>query len=192
MSFDRLRSSASALAQMAARGFAPPKLGLVSSFDGRPGGYAVKVRLQPEDIETGWLPIVTLLAGQSWGIYAGPSVGDQAVVLFQEGDATSGICVGFLPSADDPPPAVESGEIHLVAKDAEASILLRPDGSIASKGTWVHDGSFLASGNITTEEELTDHSGVTVSELRDSYNNHAHTGVQTGGGVTGPTNDPAA
>lgn len=192
MASHELRSAVADLAGMAARGMSPLKLGLVSSYDGRVGKYAVKVRLQPEDIETGWLPIVLLLPGQGWGVYAAPSVGDQAAVLFQEGDGQAGVCVGFLPSDDDPPPAVESGEIHLIAKDGDASVILRPDGSIASKGTWSHEGTFHATGNVTTDAELIDHSGITESELRDSFNAHKHPGVQTGGGVSGTTDNPAA
>lgn len=191
MSYAALRSNLGGLAQMAAAGFAPPKVGIVTSYDGRPGHYAVKVRLEPEGIETGWLPIMLLLPGQDWGVYAGPSVGDQALIVYQEGDNGAGICLGFLPSDEDPPPAVESGEIHLIAKNAEASILLRPDGSIASKGTWFHEGSFVATENIASEADVIDGSGVSMAEHRDAYNAHHHGGVQTGGGVSGTTDAPA-
>lgn len=191
MSYDALRSNVAQLAQMSARGFAPPKLGIVSSFDGRPGRYAVKVRLQPEDVETGWLPIILLLAGQAWGVYAAPSVGDQALVVYQEGDVATGLCLGFLPSDEDPPPEVESGEIHLIAKDGEASIVLKPDGSITSKGTWTHEGPFHATEDITSDADVIDQAGVALSETVESYNAHHHGGVQTGGGVSGTTDNPA-
>lgn len=191
-----LRAEMAQLAQMAARGLGPLRLGLVSSFDGRVGAYAVKVRIQPDDVETGWLPIATLLPGSAWGIYAAPSVGDQAIVLFQEGDGLAGICVGFLGSDEDPPPAIESGEIIIAAKDADASIKLDAEGNITSKGTWTHEGSFHATENVTSEADIIDHSdgtsGVTLEELRDSYNAHHHSGVQAGGSLTGATDDPAA
>lgn len=187
-----LRANVAQLAQMAAGTYAPPKLGLVTSYDGRAGAYAVKVKLMPEEIETGWLPIAVLMAGQAWGVYAAPAIGDQALVLYQEGDVTTGVCVGFLPSDEDQAPAVMPGEIHLIARDGDASVILRADGSIASKGTWSHEGTFHATGNISTDAELIDHSGVTESELRDSYNAHKHSGVTTGGALSGTTDNPAA
>lgn len=144
MSHDHLRSAVSELAKMAAAGFAHPKLGTVTSYD--PDAYLVKVMLQPEEIETGWLPIMTGMAGSAFGVYYGPAIGDQALVIFQEGDATVGLCIGFLPSDEDPPPHVETGEIHLIAKGATASVVMKPDGTIASKGTWVHSGTMKVTG----------------------------------------------
>lgn len=175
-------------AQMAARGFSPPRVGLVSSFDGSPGAYAVKVRIMPDDIETGWLPIVTKLSGAGWGIYAGPSVGDQALVVFQEGDISVGMCLGFLASDEDPPPEIASGEVHLVAKDAGAKVILKADGSITSKGAWTHEGTFHASETVSSAADVIDHSdgtsGVSMKEHRDAYNAHTHGGVQSGSSST--------
>lgn len=144
MSHDRLRSTFAMLAQMAARGFAPPKLGKVTSYD--PKTYAVKVMLQPEEIETGWLPIKVLMGGSAFGAYFGPANGDQALVIFHEGDATSGLCLGFLPSEEDQPPEVKSGEFHLIVKADAAHVIMKPDGTIASKGTWTHTGSMKVTG----------------------------------------------
>lgn len=172
-----------------------PKHGLVTSYDGSAGANRVKVMLQPEGIETGWLPITTLMAGQGFGAYFGPSQGDQATVLFQEGDREVGFCIGFLGSDADPPPAVQSGEIHLIAKtgqfvklladgtidaqaDANTTLTLTPGGTITSKGTWNHTGTFTASG------EGTFNGGHTVSQ-------HTHTQTADSHGDTEqPTNTP--
>lgn len=195
MSTHLLASNIAQMAQMAGRTLAPPRLGLVSSFDGRVGKYAVKVRLMPEDIETGWLPIMPALAGAGWGVYVGPAVGDQAVIIHQEGDINSGMCLGFLASDEDPPPEVVSGEIHLIAKDGDAKVILKADGSITSKGAWTHEGTFHASENITSAADVIDHSdgtsGVSMKEHRDAYNTHGHGGVTAGGAMTGITNTPA-
>lgn len=160
-----------------------PRLGLVSSYD--PDAYAVKVKLQPEDVETGWLPITTLMAGNGWGVYFGPSIGDQASVAFQEGDRETGWCTGFLPSDEDRPPRVESGEMHLVHSSGDY-IKFTADG-IQSKGTWIHDGPLLTTGDMT---DISGSNSVTLQQLRDAYDAHKHTGVQTGGGTTGTTDHP--
>lgn len=154
MSHDKLRSTISELAKMAAAGFAHMRFGEVTSFDGSAGVYAVKVMLQPDEIETGWLPIKLLMAGSAYGAYFGPSIGDQAAVTFQEGDATAGICIGFLPSDDDPPPAVASGEIHLIAKGATASVIMKPDGTIASAGAWTHTGTLKVTDAVEFDAAL--------------------------------------
>lgn len=190
MAHEILRSNLGGLAKMAAGGFGKPKEGLVSSYD--PDAGAVKVRLQPEDIETGWCPIQLLMAGAGFGVYAGPAVGDLALILFAEGDVDHGICVGFLPNDEDRPPRVESGELHLIHKDG-AHLKFLNDGTIVSKGRWVHDGDFEPSGDIKGGGDITDNipsNDVTVKTLRDKYDAHAHTGVQTGGGTSGGTNQP--
>lgn len=191
MTMHRLRSALGGLAQMAAAGQMAASLGLVSSYD--PDAVAVKVRIMPEDVETGWLPIKLLLAGQGWGVYAGPAVGDQALVIYQEGDPRAGVCVGFLSSDEDPPPRVLSGEIHLIAQDADALIILRPDGSVASKGTWTHEGTFHATGAVTSEADVIDFSdgasGVSMKVHRDAFNAHTHTDPQ--GGSVGPASPQA-
>lgn len=200
--FHQLRAGIAQMGQLAAGQWAPPKFGSVTSYD--PDAYAVKVRLEPEGIETGWIVIKTLMAGVEFGAYFGPTIGDQAVILYQEGDINSGFCVGFLPSDEDRPPRVESGEIHLVAKDKLASVIMKPSGDILSKGAWKHEGPMEISETLKVSEtieagdditstggELTDSSGVTVKELRESYNSHRHPGVQSGGSLTQATNDPA-
>lgn len=194
------------------------KFGLVSSYN--PQTYEVKVRLQPEDIETGWIPLTPLMAGSGFGVYAGPSQGDQGVVLFQEGDKEAGFCVGFLNSLQAAPPTVQSGEVHVLAKthgagvtllqdgslnlstgasgedgDTPATVTLKPDGTITSAGAWTHTGTFHATDDITSEADITDHTGadgsggVSMKTHRDDYNSHHHTDPQ--GGTVGPASPQA-
>lgn len=173
---DQFTSAMGQFAQMAARGFSPPRTGIVSSYD--PDAYAIKARLQPDDIETGWMPILVLMAGKGWGVYAAPDNGDQCLMLFQEGDPTVGLCIGFLPSDEDKPPRVETGEIMLIAKDADASIKLKPDGKIISKGSWEHEGTLKVSetihadGDITTDADVTAQGEVTAGNV--TLTQHVH------------------
>ena len=128
MSAARLANHMRLQAAMNAGTLGRPKHGLVTSYD--LNNYLVKVQIQPENFETGWIPICTLMAGNGFGIYFGPSQNDQAVVLFQDGDWDSGFCIGFLPSDVDQPPSVPSGEIHVVHK-AGSSLIFTNDGKVA-------------------------------------------------------------
>jgi len=93
-------------------GRADPRLCLVSSYD--PQTYAAKVLVQPENVETGWLPVLSPWIGNGWGLYAPPTAGDQVLVLFQENDQEVGLVLPRLYSNQQRPLAVESGEFWLV------------------------------------------------------------------------------
>lgn len=184
----RLANHGRLQALMAAGALAPPKQGRVTSYD--PDLYAVKVELQPEAVETGWLPIQTLMAGQGWGIYAAPAVGDQATLLFQEGDRENGWCVGFLPSDADPPPHVPTGEIHVVHK-AGAFLKFLTDGTvhieatagIKTKGPWDHDGTLHTTQEINCDTTITASTDVVGGGKH--LKTHVHGNVQAGGSNTG-------
>lgn len=101
-------------AQMAGNARAATRLGTVSSYN--PMDYTVKVLLQPEGTETGWLPLAALGVGQGWGMIFAPGIGDQIEVQFQEHDAETPIaCSRFFSDVDRPMP-VPSGEFWLVHK----------------------------------------------------------------------------
>ena len=93
-------------------GRADPRLCIVSSYD--PQNYAAKVLVQPENVETGWLPVLSPWIGNGWGLYAPPTAGDQVLVLFQENDQEVGLVLPRLYSNQQRPLAVESGEFWLV------------------------------------------------------------------------------
>lgn len=156
------------------------RLGTVSSYN--PALYAVKVKLQPEDVETGWLPIETLMAGAGWGVYFGPAIGDQALIAFPEGDIESGQCLGFVPNDVDRPPVVQSGEMHFVHK-ATWFLKFLADG-IHSKGPWTHDGTLHTTQDITCDTTVTATTDVVGGGK--SLKNHTHSDPQ--GGNTGAPN----
>ncbi len=59
------------------------RMAVVTSFD--PDAYAAKVQIQPEGVETGFLPVASPWVGNGWGMFCPPSPGDVVDVHFQEG-----------------------------------------------------------------------------------------------------------
>jgi phage baseplate assembly protein gpV len=159
-------------AALMAANIATTRLGLVSSYD--PGNFLVKVRIQPNDIETGWLPIMVLQAGVGWGMYAAPAIGDQAVLAFTQGDVECGICLGFLPNDEDRPPTVPAGEAWLVHR-AGHFVKLTATG-IESSGAWTHTGDINVTGTVTATTDVIGGSKHLAT--------HTHGGVQGGGSHT--------
>lgn len=109
-------------AERVMQGSATTRLGTISSFD--PDHYAVKVRLQPEGTETGWIPLSSPWAGNGWGMFVPPSIGDQVKVHFQEASGEAGVVGGRLYSDEDRPIAVPAGEFWLVHRSGARMRLL--------------------------------------------------------------------
>jgi len=122
------------------------RFGLVTSYD--PDTYAVKVRLQPDDVETGWLPIVAGMAGNGWGVQAAPEIDDQAVLTFAEGDSENGACIGFLFSDVDRPARLESGEVRFRNRGG-ATIHLTNAGAVRIEGETRIEGGLQVDGAVT-------------------------------------------
>lgn len=114
-------------AQRMAAERAATRVGLVSSYD--PTNYCVKVRLQPEDAETGWLPLLSPWVGNGWGLFAPPTTGDMIEVHFQEGDTEAGFACQRFFNDSDRPLTVQSGEFWLVHKSGSL-LKFHNDGSI--------------------------------------------------------------
>ena len=147
------------------QGYAQPRIGLVSSVD--PTTYTVRVTLQPEGILSGWLPTASSWVGNGWGFACCPNIGDQVIVIAQEGNADHGIVVGRLWSNQATPPDSPAGECWLVHQTG-SSIKLHNDGSLESTAaTWTHNGSLHVTG------DLSDSIGP-LSGLRTHYNEHTH------------------
>ncbi|EJN07781.1 phage baseplate assembly protein V, partial [Herbaspirillum sp. YR522] len=70
----------------------PARRGIVSGYD--PNAYAVKVLLQPDSNETGWIPLEAVWVGNGWGMFAPPSLGDDVEISFREGSASAGMAGG--------------------------------------------------------------------------------------------------
>lgn len=162
---------------------AQPRMGLISSFD--PEKYAVKVRLQPENIESGWIPLAAPSVGAGYGLFSPGNIGDQVVVVFQEGAGGSGIAVGAIYNDEDHP-RVEglggcpSGETWLVHKTgarirlitdgtieirqkAGTQVVLKPDGTVTINGPTVLVGA--EGGNFLT---------LVTQAFQSLFNGHTH------------------
>jgi hypothetical protein len=144
---------------------AQPRMAVVSSYD--QDRYAIKARLQPENTETGWMPLGSLSVGNGFGIFAPPAIGDQIFVLFQEGAGGSPVAIASLYSDEDRP-VVEglggtpAGEMRIVSskgarirlladgqieirQKAGTQVVLKPDGTVTINGPTVLVGGEGAS-----------------------------------------------
>lgn len=161
------------------------RIGIVSAYN--PSTYCIKAKVQPSGVETGWLPIKTAWVGSGWGMQAGPTIGDQVTLSFQEGDANAAVVLGSLFNNVDQPMAVPSGELWI--KHKSGSLLkFHNDGSIeivaaaainSSATAWNHTGPLNVSGGDVTV------SGGDVKADAYSLKGHKHTGVTVGDGTSG-------
>jgi uncharacterized protein involved in type VI secretion and phage assembly len=139
-------------------GIAQPRIGVVSSSN--PQTATARVLLQPENVLTGWLPVLTQWCGSGWGMVCPPSPGDQVLIIPQEGDAQHGIIVGRLFSNSVRPPSADPGEIALTHQSG-CSVRLLNSGIVAIQG------DLHVSGNVYD-------SYGSLSQLRNDYNIHIH------------------
>jgi hypothetical protein len=93
--------------------------GIIDAYD--PNAYAVKVRLQPDDTLTDWLPLKSPWVGNGWGLFCGPSVGDAIEVDFQEGDGGVGTAGWRFFNDEDRPLQVPSGNCGWFSSRARRS-----------------------------------------------------------------------
>ena len=189
------RESLRAMAQ-----FATAKVGFITSYD--PTSHRAKVNVMPQAVdqntvtaETAWLPIATTHIGNGWGIYAAPAIGDQVVIVHQEGHHGAGIIVGRVNNdAAARPPAVPSGEIWLM-HSSKSRLKFLADGTIqfvSSSGSslrFLPDGALHVQGDLYVTGDVYDRYG-SLDRLRASYNAHAHIDPQ--GGVVSTTTAPVA
>lgn len=152
------------------------RFGLVSSFD--PNAYAARVLIQPENVLSGWLPIISPWVGAGWGMAAPLTPGTQVLVLAQEGDAEHGVVLGAVWSAVDTPMPATAGELWLRHQSGSFVKLLN-DGTIGVQASVVKiAGDLVVTGNIS------DQNGAhgTLAALRNAYDQHQH--VDSKGGTT--------
>ena len=69
-------------------GLAKTELAAVTSYN--PATYSVKVLIGSSEIESGWLPLGTVMAGPGYGVFMPPFPGDLVDVHFVEGDLQNG------------------------------------------------------------------------------------------------------
>lgn len=131
---------------------ATTRMGIVDSYD--PDLYCAKVRLQPENVLTGFLPISTEFAGNGWGDVNGLTPGTVVDVHFQEGGKNAGyISKRFFSSITRPPGPVAAGESWRVhqsgsflkfTNDGKVSVNSASDMNLVSAG----DINLQAAGDI--------------------------------------------
>jgi phage gp45-like len=155
---ERLLNMLKAHASALDHSLAQPRFGLVTSVD--PESGTARVQLQPENVLTRWLPVLSAWVGAGWGLACPPSPGDQVLVLAQEGDAEHGVIVGRAFSDLQRPPKAESGEFWLVHKS----------GSFLKLG---NDGTVQVKGDLHVDGDVYDRHG-SLDRLRQHYDAHTH------------------
>lgn len=198
--------------------FSQTRIGIVDGYD--PNNYTATVLIQPEGIKTGGLPILTEWVGNLWGFYAPPTIGDQVIVHFMEGDFSTGFIgqrifnITQQPTNNSTTPS--SGEFWLVHKTG-TYLKLHNDGTIELKtldsnsnqtninitSNMVMTGNLTVNGNValqgsgagnlTSTGDIRDNINTntnTVKQMRTIYDTHTHGGVSVGGGNTANPNQP--
>jgi uncharacterized protein involved in type VI secretion and phage assembly len=152
------------------------KHGMVTSYD--PDKHLAKVMFQPEEQESGWIPIETSHVGNGFGMAVGltpgdgKKTGDQVVIRYQEGDIDGGKVSRVVHSDDQKPPRVESGEMVMWTKFRKSG-----GGKDSADGGEGGDGQkiyFKKDGSIT----ITDGNGGTLAldgkgNFNANCNNHS-------------------
>ncbi|WP_298213981.1 phage baseplate assembly protein V [Acidocella sp.] len=151
------------------------RFGIVSSFD--PNSYLAKVMIQPENVLSGWLPVLSPWVGAGWGLAAPLLPGTQVVVLAQEGDAEQGVIAGALWSSKDSPLTASAGELWLRHKSG-SQIKLNNNGNIELNAPTV-----TVQGNLMVSGDISDQSGThgTLRAFQAAYDQHVH---HAPGGIT--------
>ena len=153
------------------------RFGLVSSFD--PVAYAARVLIQPENVLSGWLPVLSNWVGAGWGLASPLVPGAQVLVIAQEGDSEQGVIIGAVWSAVDTPLAAPVGELWLQHQTG-SFVKLKNNGTIVLQASEVNIvGNLVVTGDIADQNQA--HG--TVANLRSAYDTHNHPDPQ--GGNTG-------
>lgn len=155
MMMDEMRNQSLLAAEQAMSGRMSARQAVVSSYN--PADYSVRVRLQPENVETGWLPVATLKAGNGWGVFAPPSPGDVVVVIFEHGERGAGMVIGSLYGDRFRPVNVAAGEMlirhqsgSLLRFNNNSTVRLESAGALTSSApAWTHTGPMTLAGNLT-------------------------------------------
>lgn len=162
------------------------KYGLITAYN--PNNYTVKVLLQPEQIETGFIPLATVWVGNNLGAVFGPAIGDSVKLDFIDGSVQATVVNGRFFNNSAQPPLVQSGQAALVDSKG-AFVRLNNDGTItlgAPSGITATTPLLTQNGNLQVNGGITA-SGDVVGQGK-SLHNHTHGGVQAGGFSTAPPN----
>lgn len=107
--------------------------GIVTSVDPKPP-YKVKVRLEPQGVETGWMKIAMPYAGAGFGFVLPPfDEGTPVKVIFDLGNLNSGTVIGAVFNQNVTMPNVPVGSAGIVHKSG-SKIMIAPDGLVTITG----------------------------------------------------------
>lgn len=147
----------------------------ITAYD--PDRHAVKAQLQPEAVETGWMPIGTAHVGNGFGIAIGPQIGDQIVVGFHDGDQEAPYMKARVHSDKERPPRAEAGE--MVFQTASGFILKADKTGAVTITLAGHDLTINAGGgNVHINSAGLFHNSKSVGDT------HKHGGVTAGASDT--------
>lgn len=173
MNVGRLQNHMRLQAMLAASARTHTRIGIVTSLDSK--NYCVKAELQPGGQETGWLPIMSALAGNGWGMFAPIPVGSQVKIEFLEGSVDVGMVSGALFSTEDAPLDVPSGEFWLVHVSGTA-LKLTNDGKLLLNSATEIDAGNLQNALFT----------LLTHAFKATYNAHTHTSAAPGSPTSAP------
>lgn len=159
---NRLTNSVLGRAAQQGQSVGQPRLGMVASYD--PKTFLVKVMIEPDGLLTGWLPIATTAVG-SGTMRVAPTVGDQCLVVPQEGDTGAMVVTGFIHSQSARPPqkadAIRGEESELKSGEGLWTgprgqfIRMNSDGTVLLKAEQFNvEGKLHVTGNITCEADV--------------------------------------
>ena len=156
------------------------KFGIVSAVDAENG--LVKVRLQPENCETGWICDAALSVGRAI-IYSPSDIGSHVFVETVHGDGDNYVVVSRVFDSTSLPPdfsclsngRLAAGQVGIKVSDSEFVI--------DSNGVNIV-GDINVSGNMYISGYASVSKDVTVSGL--SFTKHVHGGVKEGASETSP------
>lgn len=130
----------------------------------------VRVAMQPGNVLSGWLPVLSQWTGNGWGLVCPLNPGDQVLVVPQDGDSEQGIVVGRAFSTTQRPPQAPADEFWIVHKSGTSLKLC-------------NDGTVRLHGDLHVQGDVFDSKGP-LSRLRTTYNAHTH--ITSSGQKTGP------
>lgn len=159
------------------------KYGHITGYN--PNNYTVKAMLQPEGIETGFIPLAAVWVGNNFGAVFGPNIGDLVKLDFIDGSVQASVVGGRFFNVTALPPLVQAGQAALV--DSKGSFIrLNNDGTItmnAPNGITLTTPTLTQNGNLQVNGTITASGDVVGNGI--SLDNHVHGGVQSGGSITG-------
>ncbi|MFN3886148.1 MAG: phage baseplate assembly protein V [Aquabacterium sp.] len=165
-------------AQIAMSGGGASRLATVASFN--PDNYTVKVVIQPEGVESGWLPLASAWVGNGWGMFCPPMPGDMVQVDFMEDSPDAGVVTVRLFNDQDRPLRCPAGELWLVHQsgaffkltndgaatfsDGQGATVQLKGGNITSQASnWTHTGPMTIDGVTTIRQRLIGQGGMAIS-----------------------------